>query len=93
MAQTKPQVWVTTVDNPFDPFTQWDQWYKYDERAGYHTCSILARLCRPSNDLTDVEEEDGIDAAIRTLLEWYAPYEVYRIAIEGKETKFGLSSS
>ncbi len=28
---------LTTVDNPYDPFTQWDEWYAYDEGKGYAT--------------------------------------------------------
>ena len=22
---------LSTIDNPFDPFTQWDEWKRYDE--------------------------------------------------------------
>lgn len=86
----KKKVWVTTVDNPFDPFTQFDRWYRFDENSGYHTCSRLAILGRPSNDLTDEELEDCIDTAIAKLINWYDPYEVYTLAIEGQTQPFGL---
>lgn len=51
---------LTTVDNPFDPFTQFDLWYDYDEKLGYHTCSLLGRLARTSGDLSDEENDNEI---------------------------------
>ena len=41
------QLWITTNDNPFDFFTQFDDWYLFDESKGYHTCSLVARVARP----------------------------------------------
>lgn len=89
----KKQVWVTTVDNPYDPFTQWNSWYRYDEKMGYHTCGRIARLANSSNDLTDAEIEDSIDSAIQRLIGWYEPYEVYTLAIEGQTKQLGLGRS
>lgn len=87
----KKQIWVTTVDNPYDPFTQWDLWYRYDEKCGYHTCGTLARLANVSNDLSDAEYEDCVDDAIGRLLEWYKDYNVYEIAVEGDTRQLGLT--
>ena len=28
------QLWITTNDNPFDFFTQFDDWYLFDESKG-----------------------------------------------------------
>ena len=39
---------LTTIDNPFDPFTQFDDWLRFDEEKGYHTCQFLAKIARPS---------------------------------------------
>jgi hypothetical protein len=44
---------LTTVDNPWSPFDNFDQWYEYDERMGYHSCSLLARVAVLSNELSD----------------------------------------
>lgn len=55
---------LTTTDNPFDPFTQWDEWYAFDTQAGHHTCGLLARFTDSSDDLSDAEESDAIDAAL-----------------------------
>ena len=83
------EVWVTTVDNPFDPFTQWDQWYRYDEKCGYQTCERLAALANVSNQLSDEEYDRSITNAINTLCDSYPPNEVYVLAIRGKTQKFG----
>ena len=39
-------IWLTTNDNPFDFFEQFDDWYKFDESKGYCTCSLIARITK-----------------------------------------------
>ena len=90
MAEFK-ETWPTTVDNPFDPFPQWDEWYRYDEKCGYHTCSRLAMLSRNSNELSEAESEQSITQAILTLIDWYEPYGVYRLAVQGQTQRFGFA--
>jgi hypothetical protein len=55
---------LTTIDNPFDPFTQFDEWLAYDERSGYHTCGMLDRIAKTSNDLSEPDYEQAIADAI-----------------------------
>lgn len=61
---------LTTTDNPFDPFTQFDDWYQFDESKGYHTCSYLARIAKTSNELSDLENELEIARAIDEILQF-----------------------
>ena len=60
---------LTTVDNPFSPFTQNDEWDAWDRMAGYHTNSLLARVYRGSDDLSEADqaqaEADAIDEIVR----------------------------
>ena len=91
-AKKKKQVWITTVDNPFDPFTQFDRWYRYDESQGYHTCGTLAMLANTASNLFDCELDEAIDFAISRLIEFYSPNQFYQLAIEGQTQKFGLYS-
>lgn len=60
---------LTTVDNPFDPSTQFDEWYAYDTAAGYHSLSLLARIVKTSEALSDADQsqavEDAIDEIVR----------------------------
>lgn len=55
---------LTTIDNPYDPYTEFDQWYLYDEMKGYHTCAYLARIARLSDAFTDVENDAATERAI-----------------------------
>lgn len=57
-------IMLTTIDNPFDPFTQFDEWKVFDEAKGYYTCSYLARIVKTSDELSDTEEALAIEQAI-----------------------------
>lgn len=61
---------LTTVDNPFNPFTQWDEWYFYDLTQGYNTCERIARNVAVSEFLPqeaiDSEYEQAFDQLIFT---------------------------
>lgn len=59
---------LTTVDNPFNPFTQWDEWYGYDRIKGYHTPSLLARVAFTSDDLSDADQAVAIQFAIEEIV-------------------------
>lgn len=59
---------LTTVDNPFDPFTQYDEWYAWDYRAGYHTPGALARQVATSNDMSEADQSSVINDAIDELV-------------------------
>ena len=62
------QSMLTTIDNPFSPFTQFDEWYAFDVSKGYHTCSYLARIAKTSYELSEkeeiIEQENAIDEII-----------------------------
>ena len=55
---------LTTVDNPFNPFTQWDDWYAFDAAKGYHTPGLLARICQSSDELSDADQTLAVQLAI-----------------------------
>jgi hypothetical protein len=47
---------ITTIDNPFDPFTEFDKWFAYDESHGYGSCSYLAKIMK-SSDAFSIEDQ------------------------------------
>lgn len=61
---------LTTIDNPYDPFEQFDAWYMYDMDKGYSTCSYLDRIARTSNQLSDEENEKEIERAIDEIIQY-----------------------
>lgn len=54
--QDPSEFMLTTVDNPFNPFTQFDEWYAYDTRLGYNTPSLLARLTYNSQEISETDQ-------------------------------------
>lgn len=60
---------LTTIDNPYDPFTEFDQWYEWDERAGYHTSGLLARIVSTSDELSVFDQDQALDQAINEIAE------------------------
>jgi hypothetical protein len=55
---------LTTIDNPYDPFTQFDEWNAFDMQQGYHTCAYLARIVKTSDELSQQDEDIAIESAI-----------------------------
>ena len=60
---------VTTADNPFNPFTEWDEWYFYDLSKGYSTCERLDRLSNTSSQLSDELNNEELEQAIDQMVE------------------------
>lgn len=59
---------LTTVDNPFDPFTQFDEWYEFDESHGYHSTGLLARVVRTSEELSETDQDQAIEDGIEEIV-------------------------
>lgn len=60
---------LTTSDNPFDPFRQFDEWYAFDTSHGYNTCAYLARVLVTSYELSEEDQDLALDTAINAILE------------------------
>ena len=59
---------ITTIDNPYNYFTQFDEWLAFDTEQGYNTLSYLARIAKTSPDMTTEEEDAEIGRAIDEIL-------------------------
>jgi len=75
---------LTTIDNPYDPFSQWDEWFAWDANAGYHTPSYLARVVRTSDDLSEADQSLAIEEAIDEICE-LNPLGLYRKVSESSK--------
>lgn len=62
-------VMLTTVDNPWNPFTHFDEWREYDESSGYHTLALLGRVTVSSDEMSESDQDlavlDGMKEIVR----------------------------
>lgn len=59
---------LTTIDNPFDPFEQFDSWLMFDMEKGYNSCERLARVATITEDMTQKEVDEEIERAIDQII-------------------------
>lgn len=59
---------LTTVDNPFDPFEDYDNWLMYDIEKGYGTNEFLDRIVVDTRAFTDEESKQAIVDAIDEII-------------------------
>jgi hypothetical protein len=69
---------LTTIDNPWDPFTQYQEWYAFDLEKGYNTPGFLARICKTSSELSEEDQDLLIKEAIN---------EIVRLNVRGIDKK------
>lgn len=61
---------LTTIDNPYDPFTQFNSWFMFDIEKGYNTCGYLGRIARTSDQFTDEENDEEVERAIDEIIKY-----------------------
>ena len=61
---------LTTMDNPYDPFTQFNKWFLYDVEKGYNSCGYLDRIARTSEEFTEEENQEEIERAIDEIIKY-----------------------
>jgi len=61
---------LTTEDNPYNPFTQFDDWLMFDTEKGYYSCDYLGRIAQTSDELSDQENDLEIERAIDEIIKY-----------------------
>lgn len=59
---------LTTKDNPYNPWTNYDEWFAYDMMKGYNSPAYQARIAYTSFDLSDEENDQIINDAIEDII-------------------------
>lgn len=59
---------LTTVDNPYDPNTHWDEWDRWDQQAGYFTTAFLGRVVMQSTDLSEPDQDQALEDAMNQIV-------------------------
>lgn len=62
------RMFVTTMDNPYDYFTQFDDWYAFDTQKGYNTCAYMARIAMASNEMSERDYIEAVNDAVEEIL-------------------------
>jgi hypothetical protein len=60
----KIAVFLSTIDNPFDPYKDYDEWKRFDQEKGYNSSSYLARLANTSIHLSEKEFIEEVEKAV-----------------------------
>lgn len=63
---------LTTADNPYSPHTEFEKWRVWDERAGYNTLALLARIAEFSFEMSEKDQEVAYDAAVEEIVRFNA---------------------
>ena len=61
---------LTTFDNPFNPFEQFNSWFLFDVEKGYNSCAYLGRIAKTSEQFSDEENEKEIEKAIDEIVRY-----------------------
>ena len=79
---------LSTVDNPYNPFSHWDEWLAFDTEKGYSTCGLLARLSE--NVFNDNMSDEWNDMRLREAIDNFIeidPLRLYcKVDRNGKKT-------
>lgn len=83
------EVMLSTIDNPYNPFKNFDQWYAFDEmRARQENrptcCSYLARVDYSSDEVSEAEQIQTMNDIID---------EIVQLNISGKFIKLTRSEA
>lgn len=68
------EVMLSTIDNPYNPFDNFDQWYSYDEMKARQEnrptcCGYLARVDASSDEVSEAEQIQTMNDIIDEILE------------------------
>ena len=66
-AASRPML-LTTIDNPYNPFVQWDEWNAYDVSVGHNTNSLLARVTITTEELGHIVTEEDVHLAMEQIV-------------------------
>lgn len=87
MINEKDDFMLTTFDNPFNPFTQFEIWYKTDMILGHDCCGTLAREAATSEIFSDAVNEKYIYEAAKRICE--SEPMIYRMVLESDYERNG----
>jgi hypothetical protein len=71
------KVALTTFDNPYNPFENFNEWFLFDVEKGYNSCEYLGRIAHTSDQLSDYENDEEVERAIDEIV-MLDPFNIYK---------------
>lgn len=98
MIENASQYFPTTIDNPSNPFLNWDSWYQFDQfEKGYRTCDLLDKFYKTSDLISKDLDEFMYSIALEKFLDLFPYYilvkkesEIKPIKMEEFEANLGI---
>lgn len=64
------QFMLTTIDNPFNPFEQFKEWFLFDKEKGYDSAERVDRIAHYTDDMTEIEINQETERAIDEIIQY-----------------------
>ena len=78
---------ITTIDNPYNPFTNFRDWLMFDNEKGYQTADKLGRIVVDSEEFTEDESNAEVERAIDEMIS-FDPLPIY-VKVKASDYKDG----
>jgi len=78
---------LTTKDNPYNPFEDFESWFRFDVEKGYNTCEKIARLVQTDETMSDFEETETIVQGLNDLIK-LDPFHIYKVVFDEEDKQF-----
>lgn len=59
---------LSLVSNPYDPFTEYAKWKRFDAQEGFDTDGLLARSVSSSDGLSEPDQDLAVEEAIDSIV-------------------------
>jgi hypothetical protein len=76
---------LSLASNPYNPFTEYDLWSKFDHREGFDTAGLLARCISTSQALSEPDQELATEQAIESILANPSFSGLYKKVVRGSD--------
>lgn len=73
----RKQCMLTTIDNPFNPFDDFKDWFLFDVEKGYNSCGYLDRIAKIEDNMTEEEVKIETERAIDEII-YYDNLHIYK---------------
>lgn len=77
---------LTTLDNPWNPFVNFEEWLQTDIAKGYNTLGYVARIAKTDSDMNDELYLTKVNEAIDEIVK-FNPTNLYVKVDEQTNTK------